>query len=283
MKWISLLAIAFAVSACGVGTTFKSLPGNGKFTQAIDAPIEPVPLTPTTPVQPIEKPLSVVLKFSGHDWSELNFTDYGIKEYEFSHLPSWETNAPSQWKEQAISYSQYAAFSVDHFGDNLLNGPHVLTGSNTLCPKYKNMSRGQRIEFWVHFISAVTKFESGYKPNTRYHESTFNYKDSVTGENVYSEGLLQLSYQDGKSYKECAGVFNWNEDKLLSRTSLEKTIFDPMRNLYCGVRIMNRIIKSKKTLIFDSGNYWAVLRPTSKYGKTAEITSMVQARTPNCF
>lgn len=268
-----------------MGTTFKTLPGINKASQLSHIPteLELPPQVPSEPLIPVEKPLAVVLKYDGHNWVDLNFTDYGIPEYEFATVPSWETGAPNAWKAQALNYSQYAAFIVDHFGDQLIDGAHSLNGANSLCPKYKNLSRSARIEFWVHFVSAVTRFESGYKPNTRYHESTFTYLDSITGEQVYSEGLLQLSYQDGKSYKECAGVFNWNDDKLLSRTSLQKTIFDPMRNLYCGIRIMNRIIKSKKTLMFDSGNYWAVLRPTSKYGKTSQITAMVQERNPWCF
>lgn len=240
-------------------------------------------LPPTEPVLPVDDPESIVFKFSGHTWMDISFMDYGIEEYEFIRSPSWVSGAPAQWKDQAVSYTQYSAFIVDHFAKNLLDGPHVLTGTNSLCPNYKNLPRAARIEFWVHFVSAVTKFESGYKPNMRYFETTFTSKDSVTQEQVYSEGLLQLSYQDGKSYKECAKAFNWSEDKLLARTSDEKTIFDPMRNLFCGIRIMDRIIKSKKTLMFDSGNYWAVLKPTGKYGKTAEITKIVQEHNPSCF
>lgn len=276
-KFAFVIGALFFLSGCGAASEFHS--ADRVFKSAEDT------LATTDPVVPIDTsdPLAVVLKYKGNTWVDLSYEDYGISEYDFANSPSWETGITESWRLQAVSYTQYAAFIVDHFAGAMVDGSHALTSTNSFCPKYNRFSRMERIEFWVHFVSAVTKFESGYKPNMRYFESTFGYKDSVTQEAVYSEGLLQLSYQDGKNYKECGQVFSWEQDKVLSRTSLEKTIFDPMRNLYCGISIMNRIMKSKKTLFYDSGHYWAVLKPNGKYGKVDEITKMVQDKNPKCF
>lgn len=277
MRYLVWLGVLFSLVNCAGEFNVTGQSSNNALNEGIvSIPVDDTPAS-------VEKPLDVVLKYKGNTWTNLDFTDYGIEEYPMSKAPSWETGAPSAWKAQSESYTQYAAFILDHFAPQMITGPHFLTSSNSLCPKYNALTRAERIEFWVHFVSAVTKFESGYKPNMRYFESTFGYKDSVTKEDVYSEGLLQLSYQDAKNYKECGQVFNWSQDKLLSRTSVEKTIFDPMRNLYCGINIMNRIIKSKKTLIYDKGHYWAVLKPSGKYGKVQSITQIVQANNPKCF
>jgi hypothetical protein len=276
MKYVLSIGLLIFVVNCSPTEFEASINTNS----ALDA--ESIPVDDGTTPAPVAKPLEVVLKYKGNTWMNLDFIDYKITEYPMSVVPSWEVGAPSQWKVQSENYTQYAAFILDHFAPNMINGPHFLTSGHSLCPKYNSLNRRERIEFWVHFISAVTKYESGYKPNMRYFESTFGYKDSVTQEPVYSEGLLQLSYQDGKSYKECSPAFSWSQDKLLPRTSLEKTIFDPMRNLYCGISIMNRLITKKKTLFYDTGHYWAVLKPSGKYGKVPLITQSVQANNPKC-
>lgn len=276
MKYVLSFVLLLSIVNCAPGE-FKVTGGTSS---ALN--IESIPVDDATTPPTVEKPLDVVLKFKGNTWMDLDFTDYQITEYPMTVTPSWEVGAPTLWKAQSENYTQYAAFILDHFAPSMINGPHFLTSGHPLCPKYNSLTRRERIEFWVHFVSAVTKYESGYKPNMRYFESTFGYKDSVTQEPVYSEGLLQLSYQDGKSYKECAPAFSWSHDKLLSRTSLEKTIFDPMRNLYCGINIMNRLISKHKTLFYDSGHYWAVLKPNGQYGKVPLITQSVQANNPKC-
>jgi hypothetical protein len=226
--------------------------------------------------------LEMVLQDKGADWREFHAADYGIPHYQMSSMPAWESNPNAKWSDYAEDFSQYAAFVIDHEGPNLLASTAQMADSYAMCPKYASLSREQKINFWVVFVSEVTRYESGFDPTSRYFESTFGYKDSVTGENVYSEGLLQLSYQDGSSYKkECGVVFDWPSDKLLSRTDPKKTILNPLRNLYCGIRIMDSTMRSKKKLLFDSGNYWATLKPGGSYGKVTTILSHL-AKIPFC-
>jgi hypothetical protein len=216
--------------------------------------------------------LEVVLQDTGLDWRNYHSEDYGISKYNLSVKPAWETSPNSKWSDYAADFSQYAAFVIDQEGSNLLKGMAQMTEGYAMCPKYASLSREQKINFWVVFVSEVTRYESGFSPVSRYFESTFTYIDSITGEGVYSEGLLQLSYQDGKSYKgECGAVFDWQTDRTLSRTDPRKTILNPLRNLYCGIRIMDSIVKKKKMILFDSGHYWAVLKPGGKYGKVKQI------------
>lgn len=240
---------------------------------------EPKPSVPVVK----QDPKKTIFKFPGQDWKNRTAKDYGFPFYRMQVQPKWENSTPKPWSALGASYTQYAAFIIDHFGSHLLNGPHEFTRRNNICPKYNTLSRSQKIEFWVHFTSALVKPESGYKPTDRMRESTFGKPDSVTKEQVYSEGLLQLSYQDMKSYpNECGGVFDWERDSRISRTSEQKTIFDPMRNLYCGLRILDRTVAKKQAVFFDDNNYWAVLKPNGKYGKVPAISREVHAQTPFC-
>jgi hypothetical protein len=62
--------------------------------------------------------------------------------------------------------------------------------------------------------------------------------DPVTGKQVASEGLLQLSYQDVPNYgsvlKYPLCKIQWSKDKSLSVTDPKKTILDPYINLECA-------------------------------------------------
>lgn len=240
-----------------------------------------VPVPETKPVLEND-PLHVILRYSGTDWKRRTAKDYGLEDrYRMSVKPTWETKTPKPYSHMGTSYTQYAAFIIDHFGLNLINGPHEFTGRNTVCPKYNTLSREKKIEFWVHFTSAFAFYESGYNPKTRFRESSQGV-DKVTREHTYSEGMLQLSYKDMSSYKVCRDVFNWEHDKNISRTADTKTIFDPMRNMYCGLRILNQIAGSRKSIFFDKSHYWAVLKPNGRYGKVGQITDEVRKQTPFC-
>ncbi len=99
--------------------------------------------------------------------------------------------------------------------------------------------------------------------------------DPVTGKAVYSEGLLQLSYQDIEWAPWCK--FNWSKDKNLSATDPRKTILDPYLNLDCGVGIMAQQIKKKGDIVVSSGVYWAVIKSGGKYQHVSEIQSTVKS------
>ena len=128
----------------------------------------------------------------------------------------------------------------------------------SFCPKYSKFSNTMRAQFWAYLISAMVKFESGFDPTARMAEPSLG-TDKTTGTTVYSEGLLQLSYQDSGWIPTCA--IDWNKDKGLAARDPRKTILNPYINLNCGVRILAKQIENRRRIAVSSGVYWAVLRP----------------------
>ncbi len=153
---------------------------------------------------------------------------------------------------------------------SLLDGASDMT---TFCPRYYELNREQRANVWAGLFSAVSKYESSYDPTSRMRETTMG-TDPVTGEQVVSEGLLQLSYQDMGSAKWCA--FDWEADKKLAADDPRKTILDPYRNLHCGVGIMARQIAKQNKISVSKGLYWAVLREGGSRTKVPQIAQLVQ-------
>ncbi|NJL24782.1 MAG: hypothetical protein HC902_06180 [Calothrix sp. SM1_5_4] len=156
----------------------------------------------------------------------------------------------------------------------LIGGPMAaafLPGTSDIaqfCPNYNQLSEPQRVNFWAYLISAVAKYESGFDPVLRYHENTMGL-DEVTGQETYSEGLLQLSYKDSRTYGFCD--FNWEADRKLPANDPRRTILDPINNLDCGIRILASQVGKHKKIALDKGAYWAVLRPEGAGNKLAAI------------
>lgn len=153
----------------------------------------------------------------------------------------------------------------------------LLPGSNDIhefCPRYAALDEKRRANFWAYLISAMAKYESGFNPTSRYTETTMGV-DPVTGKQVVSEGLLQLSYQDVQGYTYCK--FDWLKDKLLGLSDPKRTILDPYINLDCGIRILAGQVAKKGAIGLKSGVYWAVLKVGGKYSKLPEITRLTQA------
>lgn len=111
------------------------------------------------------------------------------------------------------------------------------------------------------FIQALAYAESGFNLTERYVENLGN--DAVTGKQVVSEGLFQLSYQD--SIYNGVTWFNWDQDKNLSDDDPDKTIFDPINQIYACAKILNKQINRRGTLYtsFDPF-YWSVLDEKNK-------------------
>lgn len=180
---------------------------------------------------------------------------------------AWENATHPQRK-------QWSAFLQDII---LNKWSSLLPGANDMtlfCPPYNRLANEERANVWAQLFVAMAKYESAYSPVSRMHETTMG-NDPVTGQPVYSEGLLQLSYQDVQWAPWCE--FDWSKDKSLSPTSPKKTILDPYLNLDCGVGIMAQQIKRKGSIILDSGVYWAVLKGNGKYQQISGIQSMVKS------
>jgi hypothetical protein len=156
------------------------------------------------------------------------------------------------------------------------------TDITTFCPKFFSISTDLEIKSIAELIVAVTYHESGYKPTSWMTETTMG-TDPVTGNQVKSEGLLQLSYQDMKNFGYLAGCgIDWSKDRGLAQDDPKKTIFDPLINLTCGMRIMKDQINRKGAFTLSSGVYWAVLNIGGKYTQIPDIIKRVKKNVPAC-
>ncbi|HWU43863.1 MAG TPA: hypothetical protein VN132_10505, partial [Bdellovibrio sp.] len=175
-------------------------------------------------------------------------------QYKMTAL-SWESSA----HPERTQWSQYLQNIILNQWSSLLPGADDMS---TFCPKYDTLDNDHRANVWAALFSGVAKYESGYSPTSRYLEGTMG-TDPITGNSVYSEGLLQLSYQDIQVYPFCQ--FDWSKDKNLSPTDPTKTILDPDKNLYCGVGIMAKQISKHGRITITSGVYWSTLKPGGSY------------------
>lgn len=187
--------------------------------------------------------------------------------------------APLSWES---SVAQGAKWSLMIYDIIQTEQTSLLTTSvqdiSIFCPRYDTLSDVQKTNFWGQLIAAMAQFESAWKPATRYVETTMG-KDAVTGEQIASEGLLQLSYQDTK-YTPGYCNFDWSKDKALNAVNPEdpkKTIFDPYKNLRCGLAILAKQIRSKKAIAVDNGAYWSVIKIGSSHQKIDKIAAFTKS------
>lgn len=182
---------------------------------------------------------------------------------------SWESKIP-QGKE--FSRLLYKAI--------LENAPEILElnsaeDTDVYCSKYKALTKTQRLNFWGEFFVNLALHESGWHQTARSVERTMGI-DPVTHMQIASEGLLQISYQDQKSYNiNCD--FDWKKDKNYSVKDMRKTIFDPYLNLRCGVKIFALQLKSQRLIAVEKNVYWAVIRKHGIYSKISEISKTTQS------
>lgn len=180
---------------------------------------------------------------------------------------------PLSWEASRSEGKNWSAYVFKVIREEAYDSLNSAIDSEVFCPNYNNMTKDQRINFFGALVSAITKFESNYSPTMRYQESTMGI-DPITKSPVYSEGLLQLSYQDVQWAKYCQ--FDWTKDKNLKKTDPKKTIFDPYKNLRCGIKILADQVRRKKEILLTTGVYWAVLREGGRYEKIDEIAAITK-------
>lgn len=137
--------------------------------------------------------------------------------------------------------------------------------------KYSSLTEDQKVIVIAEILVQVMKHESDWKPDCYYVERTMGI-DPITGRQVASEGLLQLSYQDQVNYKkyfDCG--FDWEKDKLLKNNDPKKTIFDPAKNISCGVKILARQVEKYGAITISNGAYWSTLKVGGRYSKIDSI------------
>ncbi len=188
-----------------------------------------------------------------------------VAEYAFEPLV-WETASRPVAKE----WSQYVFSLLKGVAKPLLSASDF----SLFCPTYQSLNENEKINVAGQLIAGIVKYESGFNPLNRFQESTMG-TDPITGQPVWSEGLMQLSYQDTQWASYCK--FDWSKDRLLSATDPDKTILDPETNLNCGVQILARQIQSKGKIVLASGAYWAVIKSNNANEKIDEIASIVSS------
>jgi hypothetical protein len=180
----------------------------------------------------------------------------------------WESTV-----KEAKSWSN-TIYSVIQTEESQMLGQNIADDLGVFCPKYQSLNDSQRLNFWGMLIVGISKFESNWNPATYYVETNMG-KDPVTGRQVASEGLLQLSYQDQKTYNLNCG-FNWALDKNYSSKDPRKTILDPVKNLRCGIKILAQQLKNQRAIIVSESAYWAVIKKGGAYSKIREIAAITK-------
>jgi hypothetical protein len=128
------------------------------------------------------------------------------------------------------------------------------------CPYFAEESPVNKRAFWAYFFQALAASEAGLNPTADVHhtEAEVDVIDPVTRRPTRQEGLLQLTYQDGRRY---GCDFNWKRDRGLPGKDPARTILQPRNNLLCGLRILeNQIIDQKRPLVVRN-SYWSTLHP----------------------
>ncbi|MEK7354917.1 MAG: hypothetical protein AAB250_00610, partial [Bdellovibrionota bacterium] len=151
---------------------------------------------------------------------------------------------------------------------------------NDFCPTFSKLVTGDKIDFYVQLVAAMAKYESSFNPALRFTEAAMG-TDPVTGVQVVSEGLLQLSYQDEQTYKSVAPPgtcdFDHAADRAFPLNDLRRSILDPAANLTCAVVILNRQVEKFNKLAVSTGAYWAVIKTSNASNKLPEIKAITRA------
>lgn len=183
---------------------------------------------------------------------------------------------PLSWENGSLERQAWSKFVMSQVKTNFAAFDGAKDAAE-FCKKYSSLSEKIKISLWSEMIVRVAFHESGWKPTARMIEpqSSFPKPDPVTKRPVASEGLLQLSYQDGLWTKTCR--FDWSKDKALADNDSKKTIFDPYINLQCGIDIMTKQLKKYQRVTMASNVYWSVLKINGKYSKIKQIQARTQA------
>jgi uncharacterized protein (TIGR02594 family) len=159
-------------------------------------------------------------------------------------------------KTGAGDWSGFVLDALEQHGAQLLDC--VPSDIGDFCPAFPGDKAGRK-RFWLFLLSCIAEFESSFKPDDKFTEST--------GE--ISAGLLQLSVGDGRNYS--------------CEFSTLQDVFDPAKNLSCGVRIMQKLVVQDSVIAGGNNKgasrYWSTLRPNRPRKPLETIKQRCSART----
>jgi len=134
------------------------------------------------------------------------------------------------------------------------------------CPKKPKTD----VEFWTRFMEALCRPESNCRATMTYIEGTMD-KDPITGRQVRSEGLFQMSYQDKNSYGPACD-FDWPHDREMALSDFDAKLKygNPARHIYsvdrqfaCAFKVFSdHLFRYSPKADFDQaiGSYWYVMK-----------------------
>lgn len=166
------------------------------------------------------------------------------------------------WKEE--SHAQISRQMIETHGKTLVS--RIPLDIQNVCANYPSYDRETKIDFLVHIISVMAKYESAFNTNKSFLEPA-SLRDS-RGNRVTSRGLLQLSIESARGYR--CEVLN------------EQQLHNAEKNLECGVRILDWWLErdgyllSHPSIQWRGGSrYWSVLRSTNTWNRNllADIRS----------
>lgn len=140
------------------------------------------------------------------------------------------------------------------------NYPILKTATDIQIFCDKKLNDKQTINLLAEVISQMSYYESGWNPKTDFTESSMGI-DKITGKQVVSTGLLQLSYQDTQWYKD--------EAKRCGVDFKKSNLYDAKVNLCFGIGIMTKLVKNRSKIVLDKP-YWSVIRDPSN-GKKSKV------------
>lgn len=125
------------------------------------------------------------------------------------------------------TWTRYTATALNNYGQGLISSePRDVA---QYCPSYAGLKAGQRRAFWIHLISALSKYESNFDTTVKFDETTVDPKMITTsGQPIISRGLLQISKESANGYG--------------CQIKEASQLHDANTNLSCAVRILDRWI-----------------------------------------
>jgi hypothetical protein len=202
-----------------------------------------------------------------------------------------ESEKPQVIKGWLEDYSLHIEDKIQKTYASLLDIPS--SKMKKMCPKWSSLNKADRAEFWTHLLYAVSIPESSTNRTLIYLEKSMK-TDSVTGYQVRSEGLLQLSYQDVSSYSYKGGDISWSADRSMAIQDYEseakygnpnRSILNAYANLNLGIHIIyKQVFKYNPSLSLEDamGKYWYVMR-TSSTTEFNKVYSELKNRFGICF
>lgn len=141
-----------------------------------------------------------------------------------------------------------------------------------MCPKWNSLNDDKKVKGVMEFWIALAYYESGYNP-----KSSSVDVGSAGDRNSYSDGLYQLSGNDGAAQKyKC----DYN------------CLHDPLKNITVALEQMRRQIVGTKSkyqgcgyIFLDNSSpcrYWAPTLKNNKYSKIPKIQERIRMYAPEC-